>query len=71
VSWEGKASDQPGLSQTNKLPREILTFKVSTAIGKPDAKNQESKENQCYQDSCHDAPHIQLHCGTQRGGHSP
>lgn len=50
---------------------QILTFKVSSAISKPDAKNQDSKENQCYQDSGHDAPHIQLHCERQMRRQAP
>lgn len=66
MSWRAKSQASLGYHKWGK--GRILTFKVSSAVGKPDAKNQDSKENQCYQDSGHDAPHIQLHCETQIRG---
>lgn len=48
------------------LGGQILTVKVASAVGKPDAENQDSKENEGYKDGGHDAPHIQLRCKTSR-----
>lgn len=49
------------------LGGQILTVKIASAVGKPDAENQHSKENEGYKDGGHDAPHIQLRCKTSRG----
>lgn len=38
----------------------LCSVKVAPAIGEPDAKNQQSKENERHQDSCHNAPHVHL-----------